>query len=96
VQVLKGILDLTVLLQPSKSLDRAGGIASLSRAAPGCGSSCRQGREHMEEHRSVPLGACLSCAKHELSRAAVTSNEHVLVDADISKEPVNLASDYLI
>lgn len=50
----------------------------------------------MEEHRSVPLGACLSCAKHELSRAAVTSNDLVLVDTDISKGPVNFASDYLI
>lgn len=50
----------------------------------------------MEEHRSVSLGACLSCAKHELSRAAVTNNDLVLVDTDISKGPVNFASDYLI
>lgn len=50
----------------------------------------------MEEHRSVPLGACLSCAKHELSRAAVTSNELVLLEADISKGLVNFASDHLI
>lgn len=42
-------------------------------------------REHMEGHRSMPLGACLSCANHELSRAAVTSNDLVLVDTDISK-----------
>lgn len=53
-------------------------------------------REHMEGHRSVPLGACLSCAKHELSRAARTSEELVLLEADISKEPVNFASDHLI
>lgn len=50
----------------------------------------------MEGHRSVPLGACLSCAKHELSRAAGTSEELVLLEADISKEPVNFASDHLI
>lgn len=50
----------------------------------------------MEEHRSVPLGACLSSAKHELSKAAVTSNELVLLEADISKGPVNFASDHLI
>lgn len=85
-----------MLLQPGKALGRVGGIGSLSCAAPGCGSSCRQGRDHMEEHRSVPLGTCLSCAKHELKRATVTSNGLVLVDADISKGPVNFASDYLI
>lgn len=45
---------------------------------------------------SVPLGACLSCANHELSRAAVTSNKLVLLQADISKGPVNFASDHLI
>lgn len=68
----------------------------LSHAVPGCGSSCRHGGDHMEEHRSVPLGACLSCAKHELRRVAVMSNDLVLVDADICKGPVNFASDYLI
>lgn len=44
----------------------------------------------------MPLGACLSCAKPELSRAAVTSSELVLPGADISKGPVGFASDHLI
>lgn len=50
----------------------------------------------MEEHRSVPLGACFSCAKHDLSRTAVTSNDLVLADTDVSKGPVSFARNYLI
>lgn len=49
----------------------------------------------MEEHRSLSLGACLGCVKCELSRAAVTGSDLVLVHTDISKGAVNFANYYL-
>lgn len=39
---------------------------------------------------------CASWSLPQLCRAAVTSNELVLLEADTSKGPVNFASDHLI